>query len=431
MLALGIPLQRGCEGDAAIVCPAVVETPARRAAPSALPAHVIYLNRGGATLKPGPDDAAHDTSSIVQGFGLASATMPAAGLDDATWQTVMQCVSTELSRFNITLTDQRPAQPGYLMLVFGGSGDELGVGADSRGDAPQDKANCQTVEGAVAFVFTGKLSGNAADICEVAAHELGHVFSVDHALLAADAMSYLPFTGHRGFVDLDAPCGESQPRACSCGRDSQNPVQILLEKLGPAPSVDSAAPSLSAEANVPRPGFIAVTAHAIDPSGIGTVTLTYRDAAQFLSTTCGDGQTSCIVDGSTYTFTVGGTSGRATYTVAAIDTAGNPAVTLPAQIGDDVPASAAMSFTLDAQVLNGVATPSATISGKSIVDAKLYWTDARGVTSSRPLCSDAPNQWSRGVQLAAGDGPRSFVIVATDSEGHTAASPAWSVKVGP
>jgi hypothetical protein len=399
--------------------------------PATTPPHVIYLNRDGVTLKPGPDDAAHDTSSIVQGFALTGATMPAAGLDDATWQAVTTCMSTELSRFNVTLTDQRPVQPGYVMVVFGGRGDELGVGADSRGDAPQDKAACQTVEGAVAFVFTGKLNGNAADICEVAAHELGHVFSVDHALLAADAMSYLPFTGHRGFVDLDAPCGESQARACSCGRDSQNPVQILLEKLGPAPSVDRAAPSVTAEASVPRPGSVVVTVHAVDPSGVATVTLNYRDAAQFLSTTCGDGQTSCLVDGSSYIFTIGGTSGRATYTATAIDTAGNPAVTAPAQLGDDAAAASPMSFTLDAQVAGGVATPSATISGKNIVDAKLYWTDARGVTSSRPLCADAPNQWSRGVQLAAQGGARSFVIVATDADGHTAASPAWSVKVGP
>jgi hypothetical protein len=420
-LAFGVPV-RGCDGDASLVCPPLVEAPVHRPLAAAGPPRVVFLNREAITLSPGRDDAANGVSSIVK----TPTAFPAATLDDATWSAMKDCLATELNRFNVSLTDQRPAQGGYQMIVFGGTGSELEVGVDSRGDAPQDKSGCQVVEGAVAFVFSGKLSG-AQEICEVAAHELGHTYSLDHSLLASDVMSYLPFTGHRSFQDVDVLCGESQQAACSCGRSSQNPVQVLLDRAGGV-DTETAAPTLTAEANVPRPGFAAVTVHALDPSGISTVSLTFRDSQLFIATTCGDGQTGCIVDGSTFTFTIAGTSGRATYTATAVDTFGNVATTVPAQVGDDAaPGAPPMTFALKAPVATDLATPSATISGGAVGDARLFWTDARGVTMSRPMCSQAGNQWSRGVQLSDSTAPRSFTVVATGVDGHVAASAPYTL----
>jgi hypothetical protein len=421
---LGIPERRGC-GEGA-QCPPLVESPVRGAAAPSTPPHLVYLNRGGATIAGGSDDAAHDTSSVVAGFGRSSATLPPAALDDQAFGEVQACLGREFARFNLAFTDQRPPQPGYLMVVFGGSGSELGLGADSRGDAPFDKESCNTVENAVAFVFSDKLGGDAAENCEVAAHEIAHVFSVDHELLAADAMSHLAFTGHRSFQDLDAPCGESQERPCPCGRASQNPVQILLDKLGPAPSLDVTPPTITADAGLPRPGFAEVTVHASDPSGIASVALTYRDGGSFLNTTCGDGLVPCITDGATYTFTIGGARGHARYRATAIDSYGNPATTPPADrtIDDTPPDASPMTLTVDGNLAAGIATTHANVANAA--GATLYWTDGRGVTQQRALCQGGAGDWSRSVQVAS-PGARSFVVVATDADGHTAISPEITV----
>jgi hypothetical protein len=390
------------------------------------------LNRNGATLTGDlHDDASRNASSIVAGFGMSSAAIPPAALDDATWQETVACVRSEFARFNLSFVDQRPqpgsGEAGYMMVVFGGSGAELGLGVDSRGDSPFDRDGCQTVERAVAFVFSSKLGGDAQANCETAAHEIAHIFSVDHELLAADAMSHIPFTSHRSFQDLDVPCGESQERPCACGRASQNSVQILTEKLGLVEALDTTPPSVTIDVARPQPGYAQFTVHATDPSGIATVSLTYRDGGSFLSSTCGDGKLPCIVDGSSYTFSVPGARGLARYGATVIDAAGNAATTPSAEltVDDSPPDATPIALTIDAKSEKGVATARATItpSGSPITNVTLYFTDTRGVTTSRTLCPSAPGQWSRSIQLAPLAGPRSFVVVATDSDGRSVLSP--------
>jgi hypothetical protein len=417
----GVPEPRGCGG--ATLCPALVETPAPSQSAPTRPPTVIYLNRGGAVLRGGTDDAAGGVSSVVAECGSREATLPAAGLDDATWAEVVACVRAEFARFNVQIVDQRPAEAGYVMVMFGGTGAELGLGPDIRGKAPLDWQGCQTVEGAVVFVFSGKLGGVAQPHCEVAAQEIAHVFTVDHELLAADAASYLPFSGQKTFQDLDAPCGEQEERPCICGRRSQNSVQLLLSKLGPAPTVDTTPPTVTATAVSERPGYLSATVQASDAGGVSTVALTYEDAGTFVSSTCGDGQIPCVAVGSSYMFTLAGARGTARYTATAIDSAGNVAVTATQQLTVDAsaPDPTPMVVDVEAHTSRSVVTTHAAISSTAgeIASAVLYWTDGRGVTSRRPLCRGSANEWSLPVELARTAGARSFVVVAADSAGHS------------
>src|SRR5258708_5901856 len=67
--------------------------------------------------------------------------------------------------------------------------------------------------------------------CEVAAHELGHAFGLEHEFLCKDPMTYISGCGHKTFQDVAAWCGENKAKKCSDG-GKQNTVQHLNEVLG-------------------------------------------------------------------------------------------------------------------------------------------------------------------------------------------------------
>jgi hypothetical protein len=417
VFALGVPA-RGC-GGAPAACGPVIEPPARAMATEAKPKQTIYLNRDGVTLKSGSDDAAHDQSSVLAGYGKTTVTIAKAQLDDATWAEVMTCVKGEFARFNIEVVDQRPAAQGYRMVVVGGSGSELGFGIDSRGDAPFDRDGCKPVQNAIAFVFAEKLNGDVNALCEVAAHEVAHTFAVDHLHSAADPMSHLPFTGHRAFQDADLACGEETVRDCPCGEGSQNPVQLILDAVGPAQGPNPPGPSIAAESAQPRPGAAAFTVHVAAPAGVGSVSLVYRDAANYVATTCGDGQVPCVAEGSTFTFTVPA-SGTASWHASVVDAMGSTAQTPEQQLVADgtPPGDTMVSAKLDSASPAALAIASASVDPSAkVTGATLYWTDARGITTGRELCASASG-WSRAVQLSASAGARQAVVVATDDQGR-------------
>jgi hypothetical protein len=418
-----------------LTCESAAEetAPVAPAAPTAAAPTVIYLRRDGVTLTGGADDAAHDTSSVVADHGRTIVELAPAGLDDAVWDDVVSCVRAKYSRFNVRFVTERPSAPGYVMAVFGGTGAELGYGAEVRGAAPMDSSGCRTVDNAVVMVFSAKLGPTAETHCDAAAHEIAHVFSVDHELLAADPSSYLPFSGSREFQDVDAPCGETSQRACICGRPSQNAVAVLLEKLGPAPVTDAEPPTVDAAATPSKRGSLAITVHASDPSGIMAVALTYRDAGTFVSSTCGDGQMPCSVAGSSYTFVITGARGQASFNATATDRAGNSA-TLPGQVAVDDTPQAPTALAVDVQVASGVATAHATLAGTDGASAgpmavTLYWTDSRGVTTRHALCPNGASTWSLPIHLDARAGARSAVVVATDRAGNSTISPLTTLLI--
>ncbi len=206
---------------------------------------VVYLNRGGGQIGGGEDDAANDRSWLVPG---RSATVPAWSGGEARWGQVMRCVKDRFSAFNLEITDQRPAQSGYVMAMVGGSPRLLGMGNEVSGIAPYTG---EVQRNAIVFVFAENVENDAETTCVDVLHEVGHALGLDHEYLCEDPMSYLwNCEAPKTFQNVDAACGEDEARACEDG-PTQNSWQTLARNVGlrnaprdvpaPAPADDAAA----------------------------------------------------------------------------------------------------------------------------------------------------------------------------------------------
>lgn len=217
-------LALGGGGGAAALAAASVET-------------LVYLNRDGVTVGPGPDDARTNLSSVAtQRVQLLPWTTSA-----ALWAETVACLRDMFATYHIAFVERDPGNVPHLEAVFtDSSASALSPGwqdAMYGGLAPATWA-CASVPNAMVYTFTQQVPATGQRVCEVMAQELGHAFGLDHAYLAADPMAYLPYAAPRVFQNVDTPCGEWAPRACGaqgeCGA-TQNSVAMLTARLGAAP----------------------------------------------------------------------------------------------------------------------------------------------------------------------------------------------------
>jgi uncharacterized protein (TIGR03382 family) len=192
---------------------------------------VLYLNRDGAILRPGDNDAARDRSSIVSLPVLVGGW----DVDDDTWSETVACVAELYDRFDVTVTDEDPGEVPHIEAVIGGHPNDVGLPDDVAGVSPF-MSDCSIIEGSVVFTFTDVLPYDPQTICEVTAQEIAHSFGLDHERLPADPMTYLDYFGNREFQDEMASCGEFSDRACGINgnmcRQRQNSVALLEQRLG-------------------------------------------------------------------------------------------------------------------------------------------------------------------------------------------------------
>lgn len=197
--------------------------------------HVIYLNREGARLRPGRDDATHNRSSLVKHSRLPYLDVPAfAGRPNA-WDTFVECVRSKFEPFDVEVVDQRPVDGSYVMAVVGGTADILGksdVGHRHRHSTGLAPYNGVPIRNAVVLVFSRALHENVRDTCYTAAMEIAHAYGLDHAHHCKDLMTYLPGCAPKQFLDREVRCGEHEPRDCMNGRPTQSSFAHLREVLG-------------------------------------------------------------------------------------------------------------------------------------------------------------------------------------------------------
>ncbi|MBA3465469.1 MAG: hypothetical protein H0T46_36390 [Deltaproteobacteria bacterium] len=193
----------------------------------------IYLNRHGATLRPGVNDARTNGSTIV----TQPTTMAGWETTDQTWAATVACMRETWSRFDLAFTEVDPGSTPHMEALFGGSPTDIGRPLNIAGIAPM-AVDCSIVENAIVFAFMDTLPNDAQLACEVMSQELGHAYGLDHVMLAGDPMSYLPFTGKKTFQETAAACGEKTARPCGHGatscRAAQSSVHILVERIGAA-----------------------------------------------------------------------------------------------------------------------------------------------------------------------------------------------------
>jgi hypothetical protein len=413
----------------------------------------IFLNREGRTYQAGRDDSGRGVSSVVASTGIRSATIPPLAWGEDKWRRFVECVRDEFARFDIVVTDQRPATGPYIETAVGGRASALGMSPNVGGVAPVDTYNCRPIAGAIVFAFADSFPDPIV-ACEVATQEIAHaVVPLDHEYLASDPMTYLRSNSHKTFQDQDAECGEYSPRRCFCNRARQNSVQLLLQTLGasngapPAPPAtqppptppagDTAAPQVAVTS--PQNGAtltgntqLRVTVHATDAVGVAGVSLFWAFNGAVLP--C-DAQRNCTRSGDDYTWTLNvGTGSRQFYAVAT-DAAGNRAQSATVQITLaslqpppstpqpnqapvvilDRPSEATTFRPGDVlEVQARVTDPD----GGTITQVLALWT-LNGRTTMYPMHEVAPGIFyiRTTVSTTATPGPRTIAIRATDDGG--------------
>jgi hypothetical protein len=252
----------------------IVLPPEGAAEPQAA-ARLLYMNKDGGAYTPGSNDARTNRSTLIQ----VTRQIPAWEVDAGTWADVMSCVREQFAPWDIDVTDVDPGNVAHFESVVGGGPGDLGMPNGVAGVSPFT-SDCRLIPNSIVFTFTDALPDNARVVCEVVAQEVSHSFGLDHEFLCEDPMTYLSGCGAKTFQDVAAPCGEFEQRAsCAiagkydCGRDTQNSVELLTQRLGlrpgTPPMVSITAP---ADGAVVPPGFT-VSVDATDDVGVTAVEL--------------------------------------------------------------------------------------------------------------------------------------------------------------
>lgn len=197
------------------------------------PSRVVYLNREGAVLRAGVDDATKNVSSIVRSAGQTTVDIPGFTGTNSRWNSIVKCVQSKLAPFDVEIVDRRPVDQDHMMVVFGGTAAVLGETSAHHHATGLAPFNGAPIENAVVMVFSGATKNNNRTTCETAAQEIGHAYGLDHVYDCHDLMTYRPYCGTKSFVNRDVKCGEHSTRECVDGSKTQNSHQVLMSILGP------------------------------------------------------------------------------------------------------------------------------------------------------------------------------------------------------
>lgn len=194
----------------------------------------IYLDRDGEVSQPEN--------------GEPAVRIPAFGGGDRVWKQVVGCVREQYAPFDVTIVTERPTAGRYVTAVVGGRASQLGLDdSTTNGVGPY---NGEVIDDAVVHVFSQVGTGekDVENLCAVTAHEVGHALGLDHEYKCGDIMSYfLDQCGARHFMDVEARCGEDEPRDCGNGAKTQSSYRTLANNVGLRPDADSRTPK------TPRP----------------------------------------------------------------------------------------------------------------------------------------------------------------------------------
>lgn len=198
------------------------------------PPRVIYLNRQALTVRGGFDDA-HGNYTQLLDSGVVR-TVPGFSGSKKQWRRLVSCVRSKFAAFDVEITDQRPAGGNYIMVHVGGDPQDL-YGRKRKGMGGVAPFNGDIIAGAIVFAFSDTLDNRLDPTCHTVAHEVGHVYGLDHTYRCGDVMTYLQGCGKKRFVDAVVRCGELKRRDCDHGSPTQNSYDHMYEVLGPRQQV--------------------------------------------------------------------------------------------------------------------------------------------------------------------------------------------------
>jgi uncharacterized protein (TIGR03382 family) len=196
--------------------------------PTALSSRTIFLDGcfgAGCTVQFGREDARTNRSSIAEG------TLTEFKYGTVTWDAVVECVKKNYEPFDVEITDVDPGSAPHWKAMVAGYPEEIGM-EGAGGVSPWGP--CGVINNAITFSFANIYAGNVDEICWVVSQETAHAFGLEHEFLCEDPLTYREDCKPRKyFHNVDAPCGEWNPRACECGGSEQNSFQMLTDLFGP------------------------------------------------------------------------------------------------------------------------------------------------------------------------------------------------------
>lgn len=193
---------------------------------------IIYLNREGALLTHGMDDSAKNIASLAP-RALGTLNFPAYSGSLSRWRSLVKCVQQKFAAFDVRVVDQRPVEPGYIMVMVGGSSSMLKGHTKHTHAAGLAPFNSRVIPDAVVFAFSSAMKNSTTATCETIGMEAAHAYGLDHAMHCSDLMTYLKRCGSRKFLNRDLKCGEYRARTCANGDKTQNSYTFLMKLLGP------------------------------------------------------------------------------------------------------------------------------------------------------------------------------------------------------
>lgn len=432
---------------------------------------VVYLHRSGRRYAPGTDDARAGVSSVLSYYKLGAVDFPAATLTDPQWAELLSRVRAYFARYNVAITDARPASGVFTEIAVGATnGTFLGLSTNTTGIAPL--GSCRVVPGAVGYVFhelftgpQGSWYGGIAGAAETVAHEIGHTLSLSHEQLDQDLMSYAAASSSKDFQDQPSACGTSSTSVepCSCGGATQNSRQQLFTMVGakpatpptppptPPPSGDTKPPTVAiaspAEgASIVGNQILEVSVDATDDVGVTSVQLYWEYSDRLLACDDSAGFATCTRSGARSTWRINvGTGARAFYAIAK-DAAGNAAqtpkrsitLTAPAAPPPAPPVDAPPIVTVDLPTTNAILARGSTIvfrarasDDKGLSDVRAVWGYPGGSLEYPTATTSASGVYEAQttVSASATPGKRTVWFTATDTAGQKTTSTVVDVWV--
>lgn len=197
--------------------------PPRAATAPAATSNVIFLNDcrapGSCDLLAGFNTMTNDSRTNTSAVVKTPTTLEPWPFSAQEWDSLVGCVRRLYQPFDVQIvTTEPPATAEYFEAMVAGRATQLGFAGGIVGVAP---FTCDAViPNAIAFAFANDYANqnasNAADLCWTVAHEIAHVFGLQHKYDARDPMTYLqPPLPQKLFVDDAGACGAYAARDCT------------------------------------------------------------------------------------------------------------------------------------------------------------------------------------------------------------------------
>ena len=415
-----------------------------------LPMHqTIYVHRhGGRFFGAGQyiDNSSQNVSSVVWERGYEHIDMKPFAGSDAKWAAVLAGMRDRFAKFNVTITDTRPAQGDYILAaITGNSGQIFNLGTNTIGYSPM---GCSIIPNAVSFTFTEYILGDDDMIAETAAHEAGHCISLDHERLHQELMNFQIGYGRQTFIDRDIAVGDDDNTWQHCQKSTQNSFRRLLEILGPPgpppvpvdPFVVITSPADGAQLLVNSE--ISVVAEVKEGVTLSSIELLWDFTEGSLACPGSGTDWNCSVAGRIHTWRLSVGTGNRSFRVNAVDAQGNvtttnsrsiqlvggpptvyqfPKITVKSPAPDST-FRRGQPFRVEAQVHSD---------GSPVQGVEMVWSGGPGDGYSYPLPSAANEIWALDTSMSedAAVGMRQLSIKARTERGEVSVTPPMTLHV--